>query len=882
MILLLSKCRRFCWIAFGLIVMAGCGAAAPSPVDSYQITVGQDNIGSTEAENGQYRISGGPGSVPSTSTVTITNTNPQYPAPVTVSPATDGSFTALISASRGDRLSIVVKDQSGNSSLATVVYVGMLNIKNPYMSGGYWYTGQTHFHTNYTDGKNTAAQMEAAYYDRGYDFLVSTDHRGTAPWFILPIHGNTPDPDNAASGKNLLWISGTELGFGDVHMGAWGAPLPSTVYTGTQNKIDEVRKNGGLIAINHPHNDDPVNSWDWGTETRLTQRFSFVEAFNGKHVSGKNGWVGEKNHIPTAIDLADEFRQVWWIGTDDCHDKDDPLQFDRYAVVVQTDSNVINQGDLLSFADMGSLYIRQTARGPVLSSVTTEGNVITLTMEDIDSNYHIFWMKRGNEIVKSETVNTTSAYTVQGNEGYVRAEIQRVSDELWAYTQPMFIANNVDLATAVTVSGGSGGQTLIDNNRNTFWQAPSGTSSFVVDVGKVRLVNAIKIGWFTGDSRRFNYKIETSDTGVFAGEQVEVVRETYDNRSASTLDFFDEAAKYVKVTITSLSVESGVGLASTVRINEVQVFDASPARTHLYVDNVRGDDGNPGWADSPWRSFDYARSRARPRDTVHLVNAGIPYPGMMELRDIHSGKHPMAMVRYEGDKNTLTQVNAAGSEFGARLNGTEFVEWMYFDIYSAVAANMVVFAKRDNVVMYNRLHDAAAHGLFGAGKFTMAYNLIYRNAMEGAFIYNDNAQVKIYNNVFYGNGDVGLSFHNQYEQVPPVAEVMNNISAGNAGVALRRGTPGTITDGHNCVDGAYEGPWQRTASIDGDPLFVNPQAGDFRLQAGSPCIDAGIDVGLSADFLGNPPRDAPLVPNSGDPGSTGKDYIDIGAYEYVD
>jgi hypothetical protein len=40
-------------------------------------------------------------------------------------------------------------------------------------------------------------------------------------------------------------------------------------------------------------------------------------------------------------------------------------------------------------------------------------------------------------------------------------------------------------------------------------------------------------------------------------------------------------------------------------------------------------------------------------------------------------------------------------------------------------------------------------------------------------------------------------------------------------------------------------------SATGDPLFVN-QASDWSLQAGSPCINAGVDLGLTRDILGNP------------------------------
>jgi hypothetical protein len=51
-----------------------------------------------------------------------------------------------------------------------------------------------------------------------------------------------------------------------------------------------------------------------------------------------------------------------------------------------------------------------------------------------------------------------------------------------------------------------------------------------------------------------------------------------------------------------------------------------------------------------------------------------------------------------------------------------------------------------------------------------------------------------------------------------------------------------------------------------DPHFINPSGHDFHLQSNSPAIDAGIDIGLTTDFDGNPrPRGA---------------GYDIGVYEY--
>ncbi|MCB9768440.1 MAG: right-handed parallel beta-helix repeat-containing protein [Candidatus Omnitrophica bacterium] len=59
--------------------------------------------------------------------------------------------------------------------------------------------------------------------------------------------------------------------------------------------------------------------------------------------------------------------------------------------------------------------------------------------------------------------------------------------------------------------------------------------------------------------------------------------------------------------------------------------------------------------------------------------------------------------------------------------------------------------------------------------------------------------------------------------------------------------------------------WGGQGNINSDPLFVDPNNGDYRLQRGSPCIDSGTDTGLTTDLDGNP---RPIG-----------DY-DMGAYEF--
>ncbi len=88
------------------------------------------------------------------------------------------------------------------------------------------------------------------------------------------------------------------------------------------------------------------------------------------------------------------------------------------------------------------------------------------------------------------------------------------------------------------------------------------------------------------------------------------------------------------------------------------------------------------------------------------------------------------------------------------------------------------------------------------------------------------------------------------------------------------GGAGTVTVSYSDVQGGFPG----TGNIGADPLFVDPDNGDYRLQPGSPCIDAGdntaVPQGVLRDLDGNPRFVADAC--AGDNGAT----VDMGAYEF--
>ncbi|HDH06646.1 MAG TPA: choice-of-anchor D domain-containing protein [Nitrospirae bacterium] len=163
-------------------------------------------------------------------------------------------------------------------------------------------------------------------------------------------------------------------------------------------------------------------------------------------------------------------------------------------------------------------------------------------------------------------------------------------------------------------------------------------------------------------------------------------------------------------------------------------------------------------------------------------------------------------------------------------------------------------------------------------KNELQHNLIYGHAQEGIYFLDDIDPLEVYNNVIANNNTLG-SYPNVYISATTTYSTWkNNILVGN----MKMDTPSVILD-NNCYYresgpvitylgtdyalsefAAYQAASGQDAnSIASDPLFVDEINNDFHLSAGSPCIDAGVDVGLSGDFDGNP-----LIPPP-----------DIGAFE---
>ena len=97
-----------------------------------------------------------------------------------------------------------------------------------------------------------------------------------------------------------------------------------------------------------------------------------------------------------------------------------------------------------------------------------------------------------------------------------------------------------------------------------------------------------------------------------------------------------------------------------------------------------------------------------------------------------------------------------------------------------------------------------------------------------------NSILELYNNTFYGNSGefFGGAIHFDTNSS---GIITNSIFWENEG-------PEGITGAATITYSDIQGGWEGTGNIDADPLFCNPDSGDYTLAQNSPCVGTGADT----------------------------------------
>ncbi|MBU1881351.1 T9SS type A sorting domain-containing protein [bacterium] len=223
-----------------------------------------------------------------------------------------------------------------------------------------------------------------------------------------------------------------------------------------------------------------------------------------------------------------------------------------------------------------------------------------------------------------------------------------------------------------------------------------------------------------------------------------------------------------------------------------------------------------------------------PSGQTFTVDAGVSVEFQGHYKLIVNGT--LTAIGTEEDQITFTAANSTAGWHSIRFNlspaGSELT-WCILEYGRATGTT--VFDKRGGAIYVDTSNPTISHCIFH-----------YNSASWGAGIYSWMGSPLIENCNFYMNSAPDAAFTN----VGGSPVIVNCILWNNGGVYEINGTP-SVT--YSDIEGGYAG----AGNVNGDPLWVDPDNGDYNLQSGSPCVDAG-------------DPSYPLDPDAS--------YIDIGVY----
>jgi hypothetical protein len=230
------------------------------------------------------------------------------------------------------------------------------------------------------------------------------------------------------------------------------------------------------------------------------------------------------------------------------------------------------------------------------------------------------------------------------------------------------------------------------------------------------------------------------------------------------------------------------------------------------------------------------------------------------------------------------------------------VDGSYTDA-SAILDGFTITAGNANTL--NIWPTSNGSGMLNSYSYCIIKNCIFReNSSEhGGAMFNYNSGMQISNCIFFRNSskyDGGVMINDSSNLVLVNCTFASNKAGNRGGSIYNSGSNQTITNcilwGNTARTGSQiynynsntnitysnvQGGFSGTGNIYLNPLFMG--AGDFRLQSGSPCIDAGnnsaVPTGVTTDLAGNPRFiDDPCT---SDTGAGTPPIVDMGAFEYI-
>jgi hypothetical protein len=287
-------------------------------------------------------------------------------------------------------------------------------IDHSYARSGSFRKGQLHTHSTFSfDGWESLHPVSLAldYRRRGYQFVAITDHDAIA---------NPKEANDDAFRVIPAYESTSESG----HITALFAQEVVSVDLTPQQRIEQMRADGGMAILNHP-------SWQvgWmGTDFSTLEGCFAFEIFNYATATA-NRLTRNVELWHSVLNAKRLNSRIWAVAVDDAHTPDG---IDHGWIMLK--SPVLSDDAIRQSLESGSFY---ASNGPSFSLLSVMNGAITASSPDAST---IRFIDHNNHIIH-EGPGFWAAYSPNGSEPWIRVEAV-MKDERRAWSQPFWIHQN--------------------------------------------------------------------------------------------------------------------------------------------------------------------------------------------------------------------------------------------------------------------------------------------------------------------------------------------------------------------------------------------------------------------------------------------------------
>lgn len=299
-----------------------------------------------------------------------------------------------------------------------------------------WFRGNTHTHTQNSDGDSPPEVVVRWYRAHGYDFLVLSDHNVfTNPATLAGLVDSS-----------FLLIPGEELTstFGDLPVHVNGLDIPhvlepaaaSTLLGTIQGNVDAVRAVDGVPHINHPN-----FRWAIGPEILARVRDNrLLEIFNGHPLVHNEGGGGAPGLEEVWDMLLTGGMRIFGIAVDDAHHFTGEFAPDRANPGrgwISVRSTSLDAQSIMTSLEAGRFY---ASTGVELEDVVISPRSIEVRIRERgDYRYTTRFIGSGGRVL-SESTDNPATHALGGGEEYVRAKVIDSAGAV-AWVQPVFVTD---------------------------------------------------------------------------------------------------------------------------------------------------------------------------------------------------------------------------------------------------------------------------------------------------------------------------------------------------------------------------------------------------------------------------------------------------------